>query len=172
MAMQQFRQAANMTDALGGMRPLVHEENPHRPEVLEAFYQQWRHDPLVLDKWFALQATAPLPGTLDSVRALLDHPAFSIKNPNKVRALIGAFASGNPLCFHAADGGGYEFIADQVLRLNAINPQVAARMAGALSRWRRYGRGRAELMHGQLRRILATPSLSKDVYEVVEKSLA
>ncbi len=172
LALNQYRGADNMTDALAGLRVLAHSENPYRHEVLDDFYARWRNDPLVLDKWFAIQATAPLPGTLDSVRALLDHPAFSIRNPNKVRAVIGAFASGNPVRFHAADGGGYVFLADQVLRLDAINPQVAARMAGALSRWRRYDGGRRELMRGQLQRILAAVSLSRDVYEVVGKSLS
>ena len=172
LALAQFHQADNMTDALGGVRPLAAVENPHRLEVLAAFYQQWRHDPLVLDKWFALQATAPLPTTLTTVRELLEHPAFSLKNPNKVRALLGAFAGGNPLCFHAADGGGYAFVAEQVLAVEALNPQVAARLAGAFSRWRRYDQGRAQLMRAALQRIVGTADLSRDVYEVAAKSLA
>lgn len=139
--------------------------------LLASFYEQWRHDPLVLDKWFAVQATAPLPTTLGAVRLLLDDPAFSIRNPNKVRALIGAFAGGNPVCFHAADGAGYDFLATQVLLLDGLNPQVAARMVSPLSRWHRYDAGRQELMRQELERVAAAPALSKDVYEVVVKSL-
>ena len=171
LALAQFRESDNMTDAMGGLRPLVHAENNHRQEVLASFYEKWRHDPLVLDKWFALQATAPLPTTLASVRQLLAHPDFSIKNPNKVRALIGAFAGGNPVCFHAADGGGYEFLAEQVLVLDSLNPQVAARMVATLSRWRRYGEVQQGLMRKELQRIIEAPALSNDVYEVVSKSL-
>ena len=171
LALAQFRDADNMTDALGGLLPLVHTENTHRQVVLASFYEKWRHDPLVLDKWFAIQATAPLATTLASVRQLLAHPDFSIKNPNKVRSLIGAFAGGNPVCFHADDGSGYRFLAEQVLILDPLNPQVAARMVTTLSRWRRYDERRQGLMRKELERIIGAPALSKDVYEVVSKSL-
>ncbi|MFC1512892.1 aminopeptidase N [Thermodesulfobacteriota bacterium] len=171
LALDQFRHSDNMTDTLGGLIPLVHTENPHRQAVLATFHAQWHHDPLVLDKWFAVQATAPLPSSLANVRQLLDHPDFSIRNPNKVRSLIGAFAGGNPVSFHAGDGSGYGFLADQVLILDALNPQVAARMVSSLSRWRRYDQGRQELMRKELARIAAVVTLSKDVYEVVTKSL-
>ncbi|MDH5299026.1 MAG: aminopeptidase N [Desulfobulbaceae bacterium] len=171
LALAQFREADNMTDALGGLRLLAHTDNPYRGQALAAFYDQWQHDPLVLDKWFALQATAPLPSTLSAVRELLGHPAFSITNPNKVRALIGAFAGGNPVCFHAADGTGYCFLGQQVRRLDSLNPQVASRMAASLSRWRRYDGGRQGLMRQELEGLLALPNLSGDLYEVVAKSL-
>ncbi len=171
LALAQFRNSNNMTDALGGLVPLAHTENGLRRDALAAFYEQWQHDPLVLDKWFAIQATAPLPGTIAAVRQLLAHPAFSIKNPNKVRSLIGAFAGGNPVCFHAGDGSGYRFLAEQVLVLDGLNPQVAARMVASLSRWHRYDEGRQELMRKELAGILAVETLSKDVYEVVSKSL-
>ena len=171
LAMAQFGNADNMTDSLSALRSLVHGENPYRREVLESFYKRWRHDSLVLDKWFAIQATAPLPSTLAVVRDLRAHSDFSIKNPNKVRALIGAFAAANPVCFHAGDGSGYRFLAEQVLVLDPLNPQVAARMVSPLSRWRRYDEGRRKLMCEELERIAATAALSKDVFEVVSKSL-
>ncbi|MDH4320535.1 MAG: DUF3458 domain-containing protein, partial [Desulfobulbaceae bacterium] len=171
LALAQFRASDNMTDTMGGLVPLAHLANSYREGALAAFHAQWRHDPLVLDKWFAVQATAPLPTTLAEVRRLLDHPDFSIRNPNKVRSLIGAFAGGNPVCFHAKDGAGYRFLADKVLVLDSLNPQVAARMTAALSRWRRYDEGRQALMQAELARIAASASLSRDVYEVVSKSL-
>jgi aminopeptidase N len=171
LALRQFQEAGNMTDTLGALQPLAHSDNPHRQEVLAHFYLRWQHNPLVLDKWFALQATAPLPDTLDKVQALLQHPAFSIRNPNRVRALIGSFCAANPLGFHRVDGAGYQFLADQVLILNSINPQIAARLLSPLCRWRRFAAGRRELMQEQLSRILNTPTLSRDVYEVVSKSL-
>jgi aminopeptidase N len=171
LALGQFREAGNMTDTLGALQPLAHSDNPHRQEVLEEFYRRWQQNPLVLDKWFALQATAPLPDTLEKVQALLRHPAFSIRNPNRVRALIGSFCAANPLGFHRADGAGYRLLADQVLLLNGINPQIAARLLAPLCRWRRFAAGRRELMQEQLARILGTPTLSRDVYEVASKGL-
>jgi aminopeptidase N len=172
LALGQFRNAAHMTDTLGAMQPLVYHDNPRRQEVLDSFYRRWRHNPLVLDKWFAMQATAPLPHTLARVRDLLHHPAFSIRNPNRVRALIGSFCAGNPVCFHRLDGAGYLFLAEQILILDRLNPQIAARLLSPLCRWRRFDAPRREAMKVQLERILGTPNLSKDVYEVASKSLA
>jgi aminopeptidase N len=166
-----FRQADNMTDAMAGLSVLAGGESELRAPALGDFYARWRHDPLVVDKWLSLQATAPLPGTLAEVERLLSHPAFTLRNPNKVRALIGSFAHGNPVCFHAADGGGYRFVAERLLELDPLNPQVAARLAGAFGRWRRFGVGRQKLMCEQLQRILAAPQLSRDVAEVVGKTL-
>ncbi len=171
LATEQFGIATNMTDQLGALGVLAELDIPERATALESFYQQWRHEALVVNKWFTLQATAALPDTLGTVRALLDHSAFSIKNPNKVRALIGAFCQANPVHFHAASGAGYAFLADQVLNLNPLNPQVAARLLGALSRWRKYDPERQGLMRTQLRRILEAPNLSPDVYEIAVKSL-
>jgi aminopeptidase N len=125
----------------------------------------------VVDKWLSLQATSRLPDTLRQVEGLLAHPAFDLRNPNRVRALIGAFAQGNPVRFHAAAGEGYAFLAEQVLRLDALNPQVAARMVAPMARWRRYDQGRQAHLRAQLERVLARPGLSRDVYEVVSKSL-
>ncbi len=141
-------------------------------DALAAFYERWRDEPLVVDKWFSLQAMAQRPDAVETVRRLLDHPAFTIKNPNRVRSLIGAFATGNPTGFHRADGAGYALFGDQILRLNALNPQIAARLLGAaLERWRRYDEGRRGLMRAQLERVLAAPNLSRDVYEIASKTL-
>jgi aminopeptidase N len=127
---------------------------------------------VAIDKWLAVQAMSPLPDTLARITALLNHPAFSLKVPNRVRALIGSFSSGNPYRFHEAGGSGYRFLADRVLELEPINPQVAARIVGPLARWRSYEPGRQEKMKAELRRILETKDLSRDVYEIVYKALA
>ena len=126
----------------------------------------------MVDKWFALQATARLPGTLQHVKALMEHPAFTIKNPNKVRSLIGAFCRGNPAQFHDASGDGYRFLADQIISLDRLNPQIAARLLGVMTQWRRYDVERQALMRGELERIRQQPKLSPDVFEVLEKTLA
>ncbi|MEE4376845.1 MAG: aminopeptidase N [Candidatus Competibacteraceae bacterium] len=169
--LQQFQSAANMTDQLGALGLLVNFDCSERSEALVHFEQHWGKDPLVMDKWFSLQAMSRLPGTLSEVNRLMAHPAFTIKNPNKVRALIGAFCHSNPFRFHAADGAGYAFLSEQVLTLNAMNPQIAARLVGAFTRWRKYDANRQALMKAELERILATPDLSPDVYEIVAKSL-
>ena len=125
-----------------------------------------------MDKWFSVQASAPLSDTLDRAKVLMGHKAFSMKNPNRVRALIGAFAGMNPICFHAADGRGYRFLADRIIELNRTNPQIAARLAGNFSNWRRHEPGRQELMRAELQRLAAVENISRDVFEVVSKSLA
>ena len=168
---QQFRTAGNMTDKMAALHALANNDGPEGGAALAAFYQEWRDDPLVMDKWLTLQATSRLPTTLATVRALTAHPVFNIKNPNKVRSLIGAFCNANPVRFHAADGEGYVFIGDFILQLDPINPQVTARLVAAFSQWRRYDAARQALMCVQLRRILAVPGLSRDVYEIVSKSL-
>ena len=171
MALDQFATSDNMTDQMAAFAALVHSARPERQQVIADFYQQWQGDLLVLDKWFAVQATAPLPETLAEVQALMAHPAFQLKNPNKVRALLGSFAAGNPLCFHDLSGRGYSFLAEQILALDPLNPQVAARLAARLGRGARYDATRRSLMRAQLERISAGKSLSRDVYEVVSKSL-
>ncbi|MCI5119987.1 MAG: DUF3458 domain-containing protein, partial [Candidatus Electrothrix sp. AUS4] len=138
-------------------------------ELLADFYSRWQNDPLVLDKWLTLQATCSLPGTLERVQELMDHPAFSMRNPNKVRALVGGFCS-NPHPFHAKDGKGYDFLVDCITELDPMNPQVAARMVAPLSRWKQYDQERQGLMKAALERIAALPGLSRDVGEIVEKS--
>ncbi|MCJ7603282.1 MAG: DUF3458 domain-containing protein, partial [Desulfobulbaceae bacterium] len=172
MCLGQFEQSGNMTDVLAALQAIVHNPDcPERKSVLVSFYSEWQRDSLVLDKWFSLQATAPLPQTLDEVKSLMDHPAFSLKNPNKVRSLIGAFCGGNQICFHDKSGAGYRFLADQVLAIDRFNRQIAARMLTPLSRWQRFDTPRQNLMCRQLERILAVSELSKDVYEVASKSL-
>jgi aminopeptidase N len=168
----QFETADNMTDSIAALYSLANADCPDRAPALAAFHDNWRHDTLVLDKWFALQATSQLPGTLAEVQALTQHPAFEIKNPNKVYALIGSFCRANPVRFHDASGAGYVFLADRVLEIDAFNPSVAARMLGAISRWRKFDTARQALMQAQLERIVAHPGLSKDAYEVAAKSLA
>jgi aminopeptidase N len=171
LCLRQFEQADNMTDVMAALAALANADCPERAPALAAFADRWREDPLVMDKWFAIQATSRLQGTLDVVRGLMHHPCFSMTNPNRVRSLIGAFCSGNPVGFHASDGAGYRFLVDRVLELDPVNPQVAARLLRVMSRWRRYDAGRQGLMEAQLRRLLEVPELSRDVYEVVSKSL-
>jgi aminopeptidase N len=167
-----YTAADNMTDRLAALSCLSHSGHPQREAALEDYCRRYRNDPLVLDKWFAVQAASSRDDTLDQVETLLAHPAFTMKNPNRVRALVGTFVHGNPGRFHDPGGAGYRFLADRVLELDPLNPQVAARLAGALSRWRRYDSGRQQLMHAQLERIQAHPGLSRDVGEIVAKSLA
>lgn len=126
----------------------------------------------MLNKWFAIQAWSKRQDTLSQVQQLLKHPAFDIRNPNKVYGLIGAFAGGNTIRFHDAGGAGYRFLADQVLTVDRLNGQVAARLFAAFTRWRRYDAGRQALMRAEIERVLATPGLSRDVYEIASKSLA
>jgi aminopeptidase N len=171
VCLAQYRAARNMTDVMAALALIAGSELPDRDAVLADFRARWQHDPLVMDKWFSVQAASPRPDTLARVHALLGDPAFSIRNPNKVRALIGAFATGNPVRFHAADGGGYRFLVDRVLDLDPANPQIAARLLRALARWRRYDPGRQSLMRGELERVAGVAGLSKDVYEIAAKSL-
>jgi len=167
-----FETATNMTDSVGGLMRLAELGGIEGQVALDRFYDRWKDQPLVLDKWFGIQAQAPSPDALDRVRKLLDHPAYDRKNPNKVRALVGAFAGGNPVRFHDAAGGGYRFLADQVIATDKFNPQIAARLVGPLGRWRRYDKSRQPLMKAELQRIVAEPGLSKDVFEIASKSLA
>jgi aminopeptidase N len=171
LAYQQFRAASNMTDAMAALTALANVDCPERLPALDSFYARWEREPLVVDKWLAVQATSRLPGTLARVHELLSHPAFDIKVPNKVYALIRAFAS-NHVRFHAADGSGYAFLADQVIRLDALNPQVAARMARAFDRWKKFDAGRQAKARAALERIRDTKNLSRDVGEIVTKALA
>ena len=171
MVYRQFSTATNMTDQYAALSLLANLDCDERTQALAAFEQQWQNDANVMDKWFGVQAASCLPDTLNHVRSLFDHAKFDIRNPNKVRALIGTFAMRNPLAFHATDGSGYAFITDQVLILDAMNPQVASRMVRALINWKRIEPVRGALMRTQLQRILAYEGLSGDVYEIVSKSL-
>ena len=160
-----------MTDTMAALSTLANLDCPERQAALEEFYRQWSEEPLVVDKWLAVQAGSRLPQTIGQVKALLGHPAFSIKVPNKVYALIRTFAA-NHVRFHAGDGSGYAFLADQVIALNALNPQVAARMARGFDRWKRFDAARQALARAQLERIRDAAGLTKDVAEVVTKTLA
>ena len=170
---EQFDQADNMTERLTALAVLVNSDfQAERDKALEAFAEHFKDNPLVMDQWFSVQAGNTQPGGLERVQHLMQHPAFTLKNPNKVRALIGAFANQNLVNFHRADGAGYRFLADQVIVLNTLNPQIASRLLAPLTRWRKYDTARQALMRGELERILASGELSSDVYEVVSKSLA
>jgi len=168
---EQFRTADNMTDAMAALGCLANSECPERQPALDAFYDKWKDETLVVDKWLAVQASSRLPGTLARVNELLHHPAFDLKVPNKVYALIRGFAT-NHVRFHAADGAGYAFLADQIIALNALNPQVAARMARAFDRWKRFDENRKHKARAALERVRDTAGLSRDVLEIVAKSLA
>lgn len=168
----QFKDSGNMTDTSAALTALAHSTHTREGEqALEQFYSQWRDDSLVVNQWLAVQATNPSPDTFDRVQALMEHEAFSMTNPNKVRSLIGAFCGQNAIGFHRKDGAGYAFLADRVIELDALNPQIAARLLTPLTRWRRLIPELGDLMKQQLERIKAQPKLSKDVFEVVSKSL-
>lgn len=176
LAGQQFRAADNMTDRMAALSALIDREDDgragdERAVALAAFHDRFKDNAVVIDKWLSLQAASARPDTLARVVELMAHPVFSILQPNKVRALISAFCAGNPYRFHAADGSGYRFLADRVLQLDPINPQIAARLATQLGRWRRYDAGRQVLMQAELSRILAADDLSPDVFEIASKSL-
>ncbi len=171
LAEAQFALQANMTDVLAALAVLAATDTPPRAAALAAFHAKWRHDPLVLDKWFSIQASSPRPQAMADVRALYRHPDFTLRNPNRARALVGAFAMGNPVHFHAEDGSGYAFLGDAVLALDPLNGQVAARMVGALGAWRRQAPAHGALMRAQLERIRALPGLSRGTLEKVALSL-
>ncbi|MDR9438228.1 MAG: aminopeptidase N [Halomonas sp.] len=172
LACKQFEADHNMTDVRHALTLLVHSSRGDIADpALKAFGETWAHDPLVMDQWFAIQVTRPQPDVLDRVTFLMEHPAFSLKNPNKVRALIGTFANQNPVNFHRADGAGYRLLADTVIELNRLNPEIAARLVTPLTRWARFDEARQALMKAELERIRAE-ELSPNVYEVVEKALA
>jgi aminopeptidase N len=171
LAQTQYDNANNMTDRLAALAALANSSAPGRHEALVRFYDDFEQEALVVDKWFTLQATARTTDVA-AVRELMRHPAFTLKNPNRARSLIFSFCNGNPSQFHAADGSGYAFWAEQVIALNAINPQVAARLARSLDRWRKYAPALQEKMRAALKQVAGTRSLSKDVLEVVSKALA
>lgn len=171
LCLSQFNLGNNMTDVVGALICLVNSQYPKKDQVLDVFYEKWKGDSLVVDKWLSIQATSRLPGALATVADLTRHESFSITNPNKVRALIGAFTHGNPAQFHATDGAGYAFLGEYVLRLDKLNPQISSRLVSAFSLWKKYDEQRRQLMKVQLERIVSAPDLSKDVYEIASKSL-
>jgi len=167
---QQFYHSNNMTDVIAALVPLVNTDCAEREAALSHFYQQWKNEPLVVDKWLAIQAGSRLPGTLEQVKQLTQHEAFNLKNPNKVRALIGSFAQ-NQVQFHELSGAGYEFLTDQVLQIDPMNCQVSSRLVKAYTQWRKYDGQRQAQLKQQLEHIAQAPNLSKNVYEIVSKSL-
>jgi aminopeptidase N len=171
LAAQQYRDADNMTDRMAALSTLSLHDTPERPGALDDFYRRYEGDPLVIDKWFGLQATIPEPETLARVQALTAHPAFSLANPNRVRALIGSFAQANQTQFNRSDGAGYAFIADTVLELDARNPQVAARLMTAFRSWHSLEARRRAHAEAELRRVAGAPALSRDLKDIVERSL-
>ncbi|MFL6725746.1 MAG: aminopeptidase N [Sphingomicrobium sp.] len=170
LAKAQFDGADNMTDRQGALGVLVSTQAPERAVALDAFYARFHANPLVLDKWFALQAAAQRSDTVDQVLKLAQHPDFSMTNPNRLRSLAGMFG-GNHWAFHCADGRGYAFLADMIIAADKLNPQIAARLVPAFGRWRRFEPKRSAMMREALERIVATPGLSKDVFEQASKSL-
>lgn len=172
-ALEQFDASDNMTERLTALAVLVNSPfAEEKAKALAVFAENFKDNPLVMDQWFSVQAGSSQPGALERVKALMSHPAFNLKNPNKVRALVGAFAGQNLINFHAADGSGYRFLADLVIQLNGFNPQIASRQLAPLTRWRKYDSPRQALMKTELERIRACGELSSDVFEVVSKSLA
>jgi len=168
---RQFETSDNMTDAQAALVLLVDLDCPEREQALAAFHEHWQDDPLVLDKWFQAQALSSLPDTTSRVEELTRHADFHLKNPNRVRSLVGAYAGMNQVRFHDADGGGYRLVAGKVLELDTINPRIAARVASAFNRWKRFDAARRTLMRAELERIEAHAGLSKDVFEIVARAL-
>ncbi|HEX4181412.1 MAG TPA: aminopeptidase N [Caulobacteraceae bacterium] len=171
-AIGHFQAAANMTDAMGGLSALMVLGGEPYDQALTDFYARWKDEPLVIDKWFALQARSPNEDVLGRVLGLTAHPAFDAKNPNRLRALVQSFASGNPARFHDPSGAGYRFLADQILAVDGFNPMTAARLIEPLGGWRRYKPELGALMREQLQRIVDTPGLSKNVFEMASRALA
>ncbi len=172
LARAQFAAATNMTDQLSALAVLAQVPGPAREDALAAFYADFRDDALVIDKWLMLQAIQPDADVLDRIRGLMEHTAFSIKNPNRVRALIGSFATGNPTRFNAADGAGFDFIADMVVTLDRFNAQVAARLLSSFKSWRSLELGRQAKARAALERVAGTAKLSADVADIASRSLA
>ena len=171
-AWSQFDGADNMTDSLSALRAIVEYRIDGWERALATFHERWRDEPLVVNKWFSLQAGIEDAQAVERVQALLAHPAFSWSNPNRIRAVLAVFATMNLPGFHRRDGAGYRLLADKVLQLDRLNPQVAARLLSALGRWRRFDADRQALMRAELERVVAVPGLSRDTFEIASKSLA
>lgn len=171
LALHEYKTATNLTEQFAALAAITQNPGKNHDEVLADFYNKWQHDYLVVNKWFALQAMSDIPGNVENVRKLLNHPAFDMRNPNKVYSLIGGFC-GSPVNFHAKDGSGYKFLGEMVVQLDKINPQVASRMVSAFSRWRRYDETRQNLAKAQLEMIMSANGLSENVFEIASKSLA
>lgn len=170
-ALKQFHDASNMTDSMAALSVLSFCEGEAFDQALDAFLGRWKHEELIIDKWFSVQAMSSRRDTSVRVGELSRHSLFTLSNPNRARSLVGAFAVGNPLRFHNINGEGYTFVADMIIALDALNPQVAARLSGPLGQWQRVDEVRQGLMKEALARISSQPGLSKDVLEIVTKAL-
>jgi aminopeptidase N len=168
---EKFNQADNMTDEIAALTTLSCMTSDHRATALGQFYEKWKKDPLVIDKWFSVQAVARGDHGADDVVKLAGHPDYSLKNPNRVRSLVGAFAFQNPMGFHTPGGEGYAFVADQVIALDRSNPQISARLVSGFNHWKRYDNNRQMRMQQELKRIITIQKPSRDVYEIVSKAL-
>ncbi|KAK9094788.1 hypothetical protein Scep_026257 [Stephania cephalantha] len=171
LALHEYKSAANMTDQFAALAAIAQNPGKTRDEALSDFYAKWQNDFLVVNKWFALQAMSDIPGNVENVKSLINHPAFDMRNPNKVYSLIGGFC-GSPVNFHAKDGSGYKFLGEIVVQLDKINPQVASRIVSAFSRWRRFDETRQSLAKAQLEMILSANGLSENVFEIASKSIS
>lgn len=171
LVVKQYQDADNMTDSLAALNAAVKAQLPANNQLLRSFDDKWHQDGLVMDKWLMLQATSPQSDALENVKALLNHRSFTLNNPNRIRALIGAFVNHNPVAFHAADGRGYQFLVEMLTELNQKNPQVASRLIDPLIRFKRYDQKRSALMQNALQRLLKLDNLSKDLYEKITKAL-
>ncbi len=172
LAAKQYAEATNMTDKVAALAVLTDTQTPEREKAFKDFYATWKNEPLVLDKWFSLQAVADRDDAVEDVLALTSHPDFTYKNPNRLRALMGSFSFANQKWFHRKDGAGYRLLADTVIKVNALNPSTAARLLTPMRQWQRYDSSRKVLMEQELKRILAEKDISNDVYEIVSKSLS
>jgi len=172
---QQYQLADNMTDQLSALHAMVacegKQAQPLKHTMLADFYARWKHEALVVNQWLQVQATATQAGALDRVKALMEHEAFDFKNPNKARAVIMGFCSQNPINFHHHSGSGYQFLAEQVIAMNSLNPQMASRMVVPLSKWRKLTPAQGDKMKLALEHIMTSPNLSSDVFEMVSKAL-
>ncbi|MEJ2214969.1 MAG: DUF3458 domain-containing protein, partial [Gammaproteobacteria bacterium] len=171
LCVDQYHAANNMTDVMAAFTLIADSDFSQRLSIIADFEANWRHDVLVMDKWFSAQAISTRSDTLERVVELKQHPLFSISNPNKVRSLIGAFCSANMMGFHQANGDGYRLLADTVLQLDKLNPQIASRMSRLMSKWHRFDSQRQALMKAELERIVSADDVSRDVYEIVSKTL-
>lgn len=172
MVLAHFEGANGMTDSFAAMNAASLAQSVHREKIMSAFSTQWQHDGLVMDKWFTVQGTNPAEDALALVKTQMNHPTFSMKNPNRIRALIGAFCTHNPVRFHTKDGSGYAFLTDILTELNTSNPQVAARLVDPLLKFRRYDETRQKLMKSQLQRLANLDNLSSDLFEKVTLALS
>jgi aminopeptidase N len=171
LALLEYKNATNLTEQFAALAAVAQIPGKVRDDALSDFYSKWQHDYLVVNKWFALQASSDIAGNVENMKKLISHPAFDLRNPNKVYSLIGGFCA-SPVNFHAKDGSGYKFLGELVIQLDKLNPQVASRMVSAFSRWKRYDETRQNLAKAQLEMIISANGLSENVYEIASKSLA